>query len=148
MTSFYATVNQGDFLKDETGNRRYWVIPVEKIDFKKLEEIDVNQLWGQVMHLICSNKYAHYLTSDEMKMLNESNDEFTPMNHVQVMVEDGFNWKSPKDDWSWTSSSEIARYFNLKSTKGLKSVMEFYGATFTKRGGIRGYICPKLISIY
>ncbi|WP_276632540.1 VapE domain-containing protein [Terrisporobacter hibernicus] len=147
MTSFYATVNQGDFLKDETGNRRYWVIPVEKIDFEKLEEIDVNQLWGQVMHLLCSNKYAHYLTSDEMKMLNESNDEFTPMNHVQVMVEDGFNWKSPKDDWSWTSSSEIARYFNLKSTKGLKSVMEFYGATFTKRGGIRGYICPKLIRI-
>lgn len=147
MTSFYATVNQGDFLKDETGNRRYWVIPVEKIDFEKLEEIDVNQLWGQVMHLLCSNKYAHYLTSDEMKMLNESNDEFTPMNHVQVMVEDGFNWKSPKDDWSWTSSSEIARYFNLKSTKGLKSVMEFYGATFTKRDGIRGYICPKLIRI-
>ena len=31
-TSFYATVNNGDFLKDDTGNRRYWVIPVEKID--------------------------------------------------------------------------------------------------------------------
>ena len=75
------------------------------------------------MHLLYSNKYAHYLTSDEMKMLNESNDEFTPMSNVQVMVEGGFNWKSLKEDWGWISSSEIARYFNLKRTKGLKSVM-------------------------
>lgn len=28
-TSFYATVNNEEFLKDETGNRRYWVIPVD-----------------------------------------------------------------------------------------------------------------------
>ena len=36
-TSFYATVNNEEFLKDETGNRRYWVIPVEKIDFDLIE---------------------------------------------------------------------------------------------------------------
>ena len=148
MTSFYATVNQGDFLKDETGNRRYWVIPVKKIDFEKLEEIDINQLWGEVMHLLCSNKYAHYLTSDEMRMLTESNGEFTPINNVEIMVEGGFNWQSPKESWGWMSSSDIARTFNLKSTKGLKGAMEFYGATFSKKGGIRGYICPKLIRIW
>ena len=148
MTSFYATVNQGDFLKDETGNRRYWVIPVEKIDFEKLEEIDINQLWGEVMHLLCTNKYAHYLTSDEMKILNESNDEFTPIGHVQVMVESGFDWTSSKDDWCWVTSSEIARCFGLKSTKGLKYAMEFYGATFIKKSGIRGYLCPKFIRVW
>lgn len=32
-------------------------------------------------------------------MLNESNDEFTPINNVQVMVEGGFNLESPKEDW-------------------------------------------------
>ena len=148
MTSFYATVNQCDFLKDETGNRRYWVIPVEKIDFDKLKEIDIEQLWGEVMHLLCTNKYVHYLTSEEMKMLNNSNEEFMPYGHVQVMVESGFNWSSPKDDWCWVSSSEIARCFGLKSTKGLKTVMESYGATFAKRGGFRGYICPSLIRVY
>ena len=60
----------------------------------------------------------------------------------------GFNWKSPKETWGWMSSSDIARTFNLKSTKGLKGAMEFYGATFSKKGGIRGYICPKLIRIW
>ena len=90
------------------------------------------------MHLLCNNKYAHYLSSDEMKMLSDSNEEFTPIGYAQVMVEDGFNWDSPKEDWGWISSSEIARSFNLKSTKGLKGVMEFYGATSAKRGGIRG----------
>lgn len=148
MTSFYATVNQGDFLKDETGNRRYWVIPVEKIDFEKLDEIDINQLWGEVMHLLCSNKYPHYLTKEEMRMLTESNDEFTPIGNVAIMVEGGFNWKSPKETWGWMSSSDIARTFNLKSTKGLKGAMEFYGGTYYKKGGIRGYICPQLIRIW
>ena len=148
MTSFYATVNQGDFLKDETGNRRYWVIQVKRIDFEKLDEIDINQLWGEVMHLLCTNEYAHYLTSDEMKMLSESNDEFTPISHVQVMVESGFNWESPKEEWCWVTSSEIARCFGLKSTKGLKGAMEFYGAKFVKKSGIRGYVCPKLIRVW
>lgn len=64
---------------------------------------------------------------------------------VPRMIEYGFNWDSPKENWGWISSSEIARSFNLKSTKGLKGVMEFYGDTSAKRGGIRGYICPKLI---
>ena len=37
---------------DETGNRRYWVIPVEKIDFKIIDSIDMDNLWGEVMHLL------------------------------------------------------------------------------------------------
>ena len=100
------------------------------------------------MHLLCTNEYAHYLTSDEMKMLSESNDEFTPISHVQVMVESGFNWESPKEEWCWVTSSEIARCFGLKSTKGLKGAMEFYGAKFVKKSGIRGYVCPKLIRVW
>lgn len=147
MTSFYATVNQSDFLKDETGNRRYWVIPVKKIDFEKLEKLEIEQLWGEVMHLLCTNKYEHYLTSDEMKMLNESNEEFTPIGYVQVIVESGFNWNSPKEDWCWVSSSEIARCFGLKSTKGLKGAMELYGAVMKRKEGIRGYVCPQLIRV-
>lgn len=100
------------------------------------------------MYLPCTNKYAHYLTSDEMKMLNNSNEGFMPYGHVHVMVESGFNWSSPKDDWCWVSSSEIARTFGLKSTKGLKTAMETYGAIFTKKDGFRGYVCPNLIRIY
>lgn len=148
MTSFYATVNQVDFLKDETGNRRYWVIPVKKIDFDKLKELEIEQLWGEVMHILCENKYVHYLTNDEMNMLNESNEEFMPYGKVQVMVESGFEWNAPKDKWCWMSSSEIARTFGLKSTKGLRSVMENYGASCKIRNGIRGYVCPNFIRIY
>ena len=99
------------------------MILVKKVDFDKLKEIDIEQLWGEVMYFPCTNKYEHYLTSEEMKMLNNSNEEFMPYTHVQVMVESGFNWSSPKDDWCWVSSSEIARCFGLKSAKDLNSVM-------------------------
>lgn len=36
----------------------------------------------EVMQLLCSNELTHYLTSDEMRMLNDSNEEFTPMGYV------------------------------------------------------------------
>ncbi|MEG1411858.1 MAG: hypothetical protein RR904_07020, partial [Bacilli bacterium] len=101
----------------------------------------------EVMQLLCSNELTHYLTSDEMRMLNDSNEEFTPMGYVQVMVESGFDWSSPVDEWCWVSSSEIARCFGFRSTKGLKGAMEACGAAFTKKGGFRGYLCPKLIRV-
>ena len=34
----------GDFLKDDTGNRRYWVVPVERIDFDIIDNLDINML--------------------------------------------------------------------------------------------------------
>ena len=38
-TSFCATVNPGEFLKDETGDRRFWVVPVDTIAQRMLKEL-------------------------------------------------------------------------------------------------------------
>ena len=45
-TVFYATVNQGDFLVDHTGNSRWWTIPVIAIDYD--HKIDMQQLFAQL----------------------------------------------------------------------------------------------------
>ena len=46
QTVFAATVNQQEFLKDATGNSRFWTIAVETIDYR--HDIDVQQLWAQL----------------------------------------------------------------------------------------------------
>lgn len=47
---FGGTTNQDTYLKDPTGNRRYWPVPCDKLDAIALE-IDRNALWAEAMHL-------------------------------------------------------------------------------------------------
>jgi putative DNA primase/helicase len=54
---FAATTNNYDYLKDPTGNRRYWPITVDKhIDMELLEEIKP-QLWAEAVSLYKSGLY-------------------------------------------------------------------------------------------
>lgn len=46
QTVFAASVNQQEFLKDATGNSRFWTIAVEAIDY--CHDIDMQQLWAQM----------------------------------------------------------------------------------------------------
>ena len=52
IASFIGTVNDegGGFLNDPTGNRRYVVTTITKIDWS-YTQMDVNDVWGQAYHL-------------------------------------------------------------------------------------------------
>lgn len=47
---FAGTVNDSAYLKDPTGSRRYWIVPVGTIDLEALRR-DVDQLWAEAVHL-------------------------------------------------------------------------------------------------
>ncbi|MGL5752402.1 MAG: VapE domain-containing protein, partial [Paraclostridium sp.] len=53
---FFGTTNDIEFLKDKTGNRRYWPIVVAKQKptknmFKQLNKEEINQLWAEAKYL-------------------------------------------------------------------------------------------------
>ena len=141
-TSFYATVNNGDFLKDDTGNRRYWVIPVEKIDFNIIDNLEINMLWGEVMHLKEDYNIKHYLEKDELELLNSSNEDFKITLNVELIVEREFDWESDKSNWKWKPTADICSKLNINSTSSLKTSLFKYGAQYKKSNGRRGYITP------
>ncbi len=79
-TSFFASVNPDEFLVDETGNRRFWTIPVKKIDNERLEKLGkdfILQLWVQAYNEIKDTPQNFRLTSEENKRLNERNNSYS-----------------------------------------------------------------------
>ncbi len=79
-TSFCGSANSPDFLTDQTGNRRFWTVPVEKIDLERLDKLDVLQLWAEVKTLSDADRQAFRLTPDEREALSARNS-----NHTQFM---------------------------------------------------------------
>ena len=71
-TAFCATVNPQHFLVDETGNRRWWTIPVDFCDVAALQQIDVRQFWLQMRQEVKGGAIT-WLSPELAAELNESN---------------------------------------------------------------------------
>lgn len=110
-TSFCATVNPDGFLNDETGSRRYWVVPVTKIDVPKLLTLTsewLAQFWRQVYEdFYLHNPQGFRLTQEERSSLLEANQMYTKLLPFEIEVRDLFDWDMPAGDWSWFKSSEV-----------------------------------------
>lgn len=79
-TSFCGSANSNDFLTDQSGNRRFWTVAVEKIDLERLDKLDVLQLWAEIKTLSDADRQAFRLTPDERESLANRN-----TNHTQFM---------------------------------------------------------------
>jgi putative DNA primase/helicase len=92
-TAFYASVNAREFLTDTSGNRRFWVIPVKRINFN--HGIDMQQLWAEVKEtLYVPGQKNWFLTPDEREMLNESNEIYRTQSSVEDLILQHVNFDS------------------------------------------------------
>ena len=110
-TSFCATVNPKEFLNDETGSRRYWVIQPQSIDVERLKEFDeawFQQLWAQVYEtMYLPNPQGFRLTDDERKRLEKSNEQFNKPLPGEIEIMEKLMWDVPVEKWGWHKTSDI-----------------------------------------
>ncbi|MEN8256594.1 MAG: VapE domain-containing protein [Thermodesulfobacteriota bacterium] len=71
-TVFFASVNKPDFLVDDTGNSRWWTIPVTKINYK--HDVDMQQVFAQLA-VDVNNGKEWWLNEHEEALLNLHNND-------------------------------------------------------------------------
>ena len=134
-TSFCGTVNPKEYLRDVTGNRRFWTIPIEKMDTNAIFSYSSEwylQFWRQIYQEYQKNPKGHLLTPEEQDRVNCLNANF----ETDVYGEDEFislfDTTADLSRWGRRTAAEIADILN-KRYKGLNIRSESIGRQLIPR---------------
>lgn len=103
-TVFFASVNESRYLVDETGNRRWWTVPVTGLDYR--HKIDVQQLWAEVLtHYQRGEQW--WLMEKEFEALNEINADHEAIDPVEERILSYFDWGGMRGDIEMTATEVL-----------------------------------------
>jgi len=105
-TVFVATVNKHDFLVDDTGNSRWWTIPVVQINYN--HDIDMQQLFAQLA-VDLKNGAEWWLTPEEEQILESCNEEHQATSSIRELVLDGIDFENEKNTEPMSASEVLKR---------------------------------------
>lgn len=103
-TAFIASVNRPDYLIDDTGNRRWWTVPITGVDHS--HDIDIQQLWAQVAQLVDEGHHG-YMTAAEQLQLAAHNQRFEPSDPYYDRAFAAFDWASSARPLKWTTTQVL-----------------------------------------
>lgn len=112
QTIFIGTTNQTQFLKDETGNRRFWVVDVsgkcERNLFDELTPEMVSLLWGEAKELYRAGERL-YLSKDEEALAKAAQEQHAEEDARLGMVLRYLDMELP-GDWDKLNLYERQQY--------------------------------------
>lgn len=86
-TVMFGSVNENNFLTDNTGNRRWLTVALKAVDYQ--HAIDVQQLWAEVRTLYEAGEQWH-LTKEETDMLNAMNQQHEAIQPLEELLLEAF----------------------------------------------------------
>jgi len=116
--SFCGTVNDQQFLRDRSGARRFWIIPVKSIDIELMNSIPKDELWGQVFDLYIQGEPWYIDTASEtyakLKAIHEEYESYSPAHDVLHHISESAKNNSEKQR---LSASRMLQEIGTKYTK-------------------------------
>lgn len=137
-TCFCGTVNPEGFLRDETGSRRFWVVPVTQISVQQLLSISteaVSQVWYQAYREWRENEDGYRLSGSERAGLEHDNAQFEASVQWQEELEDLMDWSIPDEDRQEVSAAWLARNV-LRNGASARAVGKALGAIAKVHGNV------------
>lgn len=143
-TVFFASVNPERFLADETGNVRWWTIPVVGVDYA--HDIDVQQLWAEVAVMFREGE-RWWLERDEEAALEGVNREHESIDPLEEILLQRFNWAQPGYGIEMTATDVLLevgfdRPNKTQATDCSRLLQRMTGAKARKSGSKRLFRMP------
>ena len=132
---FYGTTNKREFLIDDTGESRFWVIPLLAVDFDKLKEFQDKycvMLWGELQNNLKQGNVVPYLTPAELEQLEKYNSKHKKQSSTELLILDWLD-DLPEAEWEEWTVTEVNKAIG-KDTKELNMT----GRTLTKLANMAG----------
>lgn len=145
-TVFFASVNETKFLNDPTGNRRFWTVECESIDYDHC--INMQQLWAEVRELYLAGE-NWILDSAEVTELNEHNQGFLSIDPMEEMVKYGFQWDKSGTFDRWLTATEICKKLGIdhptpQHTRAITRVLRKLSQESRVRDGYTQFKVPEI----
>ena len=112
---FIGTTNDREFLRDKTGNRRFWPIDVgintnTKSVFDDLTQYEIDQIWAEAVELWRAGEKL-YLTGEEEKEAKRQQEEHSEESAKAGLIEEYLNKLLP-EDWYELSITERRNFIH------------------------------------
>lgn len=146
--SFIGSVNNQEFLRDDTGNRRYLCVDTIAIDYN--HAIDINKVYAQAYYLFLNGE-KHWFDGQEIETINQLN-KLYKVQHVELeFVNEFFEPCGRDEEAEEMTTTQILEYLrrhgsaiNNASVNALGRALSVSDYLQVRRnGGIRYYRLKK-----
>lgn len=143
IDSFIGCINNVEFLRDTTGNRRFFVIETTALDHE--HSIDMMKVYAYAYKLY-SEGYRHYLNDEERQLVEENNKRFEVQTDEENLIH---KWLVPCNT-SFMDLTEIKKELNRLHGEAVIKHSNNLGKHLTKNGfsSVRKSIKGKQVRVY
>lgn len=108
---FAGTTNNEEFLKDDTGNRRFWPVNFKGKKVRGILESDkfeksIDQIWAEAVYMWKELKEPLYLNREQEKLAEQQQEKHVIKDDRQGLIEEYLEKRLPKD---WDTRDMHAR---------------------------------------
>ncbi len=114
--AFFGTTNDDEFLRDWTGSRRFWPVPLKH--FGVLNEADVDQLWAEAVAAYKAGE-NWYLDKALEKEAEKVQKDFTEQNGWYGIIEEFISRPVPPDFDNWSQQDRVNYWMREDYSDGI-----------------------------
>jgi len=138
LANLIGTINnEAGFLSDPTGNRRFLVCTIDKINWDYMQKIDIDQVWAEAVSKYKTGQESEVITDEEIELQKCLNEKYMIDDPFIIGLQQKCNADSGNTSTSWASSNDILIHLGYDPPRRADTMA--LGSAAKKLGLKKGY---------